>query len=120
MIVNRRTMIAGSGAAIGAAAATIPASMKARAATLHIHDSRLPSLTPAPSALQRHDIAGEETQLWRASRQLNVARDDVITGETRWSDWVALRGLLAERGLRERATELHKTAMGTIVIWEMG
>jgi hypothetical protein len=33
---------------------------------------------------------------------------------------VALRGLLAERGLRERATELHKSAMGTIVTWEMG
>jgi hypothetical protein len=119
MIVNRRTMIAGSGAAIGAVA-MMPAAVNARTATLHIHDSRLPNIHQSRLAQATHDIANEEAQLWRAFRSLTVVRGDIVTGATRWSDWVALRGLLAERGLRERATELHKTAMGTIVIWEMG
>jgi hypothetical protein len=73
-----------------------------------------------PAALATHDIAGEEAQLWRTSRALAVTRGNIITGTTRWSDWVALRGLLAERGLRQRAAVLHETAAGTIVAWEMG
>jgi hypothetical protein len=119
MIVSRRTVLACSGVAFGALAMT-SVGFNARAVTLHVHDSRLPHIKKPRTALATHDIANEETQLWRASRTLNVIRGDIVTGETRWSDWVALRGLLAERGLRERATELHKTAMGTIVIWEMG
>jgi hypothetical protein len=119
MIVNRRTMIAASGIAFGAAA-MIPVHVNAREATLHIFDSRLPLIRKSRQSMAIHDIANEEAQLWRASRGLTVVRGDIVTGETRWSDWVALRGLLAERGLRERATELHKTAMGTIVRWEMG
>jgi hypothetical protein len=119
MIVSRRTMIAGSGVALGAIA-VMPVGVKARAVTLHVHDSRLPQIQKSLSALAMHDIADEETHLWRASRTLNVMRGDIVTGETRWSDWVALRGLLAERGLRERAAEVHKSAMGTTVIWEMG
>jgi hypothetical protein len=119
MIVNRRMMIAGSSVAVGAIA-MMPAAVNARTATLHIHDSRLPNIHPSRLAQATHDIANEEAQLWRASRSLNVVRGDIVTGATRWSDWVALRGLLAERGLRERATELHKSAMGTIVTWEMG
>jgi hypothetical protein len=119
MNVSRRTMIVGSGLAFGATA-IIPVGFKAGTATLHIHDSRLPIIRQSRLAQATHDIANEEAQLWRASRSLNVVRGDIVTGATRWSDWVALGGLLAERGLRERATELHKTAMGTIVIWEMG
>jgi hypothetical protein len=119
MIVNRRTMIAGSGVAFGAIT-MMPGGAHARAATLHVHDSRLPHVPEAPAARATHDIADEEAQLWRTSRTLNVARGDIVTGATRWSDWVALRGLLAERGLRERAAELNKTAKGTIVIWAMG
>jgi hypothetical protein len=119
MIVSRRTMIAGSGLAMGAVA-LMPTGVKARAATLHIHDSRLPHIQNRRTAQVTHDIADEEAKMWQASRTLAVTRGDIVTGETRWSDWVALRGLLAERGLRERATELHKTAMGTIVVWEMG
>jgi hypothetical protein len=119
MIVSRRTMIAASGVAFGAVT-MMPAAVNARTATLHIHDSRLPNIHPSRLAQATHDIANEEAQLWQASRSLNVVRGDIVTGATRWSDWVALRGLLTERGLRERATELHKSAMGTIVIWEMG
>jgi hypothetical protein len=119
MIVSRRTMIAGSGIALGAAA-VMPTRISARPVTLHIQDSRLAAISGTRKAIKIHDIAHEEALLWRASRALSVVRGDIVTGATRWSDWVALRGLLAERGLRERATELHKTAMGTIVIWEMG
>jgi hypothetical protein len=119
MIVNRRTMIAGSGVAIGAIA-MMPAAVNARTATLHIHDSRLDYVSKSHVAQATHDIADEEAQLWRTSRALTVVRGDTVTGATRWSDWVALRGLLAERGLRERTSKLHTTAMGTIVIWEMG
>ncbi len=119
MIVSRRTMIATSGVAFGTVAIT-SVSIDASAATLHIHDSRLPTIRQARLARATHDIADEEAQLWRTSRALTVVRGDVVTGATRWSDWVALRGLLAERGLRERATHLRKTAMGTMVIWEMG
>jgi hypothetical protein len=119
MIVTRRTMIAGSGVVFGAAT-IMPPGVNARAATLHVHDSRLPNIQPSRRAQATHDIANEEALLWRASRSLNIVRGNIVTGETRWSDWVALRGLLAERGLRERATEMHKTSMGTIVVWEMG
>ncbi len=118
MIVSRRTIIATSGVAFGAFT-MMPVGVNARAATLHIHDSRLPDIHQSRWALATHDIADEEAQLWRTSRALNVVRGDIVTGTTRWSDWVALRGLLAERGLRERAAVLHQTAMGTIVAWEM-
>jgi hypothetical protein len=119
MIVSRRTMLAGSGIALGAAVA-MPVRIGARAATLHIHDSRLAGVGLACKALATHDIAHEEARLWRASRALTIARGDIVTGETRWSDWVAMRGLLSERGLRERAVALHQTASGTIVAWQMG
>jgi hypothetical protein len=118
MIVSRRTMIAGSGLALGAVA-IMPGSVNARAATLHIHDSRLPNIDQSRPARATHDIADEEAKMWRTSRMLSVTRGDIVTGATRWSDWVALRGLLAERGLRQRTAVLQNTAAGTIVVWEM-
>jgi hypothetical protein len=119
MIISRRAMIASGGVALGAIAIA-SARVKAPAITLHIHDSRLPNIHRSQLAQTTHDIANEEAQLWRASRTLNVARGDVVTGETRWSDWVALRGVLAERGLRQRSAVVHETIAGTIVVWKMG
>jgi hypothetical protein len=118
MIVSRRILIAGSSVAFGAIA-LMPFRAGARATTLHIHDSRLPHIAKRRNALATHDIAEEEAQLWRTSRTLDVTRGDIVTGETRWSDWVALRGLLAEHGMRERTAVLHETVVGTVVVWEM-
>jgi hypothetical protein len=118
MIVSRRTMLAGSGIVLGAAA-VLPMGTRSRRATLHIHDSRLAGIGQSCNALATHDIAREEAGLWRASRALTVVLGDIVSGETRWSDWVAMRGLLGERGLRERVVTLHQTAFGTVVTWQM-
>jgi hypothetical protein len=119
MIVSRRTVLACSGVALGAIA-VMPVGVKTSAVTLHIRDSRLPDIEQSRLALATHDIADEETHLWRASRALSVRRGDLVTGATRWSDWIALRGLLAERGLRERLAVLHETTAGPVIVWEMG
>ncbi len=97
----------------------MPARIGARSVTLHIQDSRLATIARPRKAIKIHDIAYEEAQLWRTSRALMVARGDIVTGATRWSDWVALRGLMAERGLRERLAVLHETAAGPVILWEM-
>ena len=110
--VTRRALLGGVAGVTGLA--TVPTAFTRSKPTLHIHDSRLS--TPRPRSIALHDIAGEDASLWRASRDLALAPGDRVTGVTRWTDYVNLRGLLGERGLRTRRV----TLAGSIATWEMG
>ncbi|HSI18609.1 MAG TPA: hypothetical protein VK980_12615 [Sphingomonas sp.] len=116
--VTRRAVMAGTATAGVAAALTFSAGSKAP--VLAIYDSRLPEARLfAEQARGRgialHDIADEDTNLWRASRAIAHAPGRAVIGMTGWTDWVALRGLFAGQGLRvqqeaRRRSPPHATA----------
>lgn len=105
MKIDRRNALKGT--AILSAAATIPASA-ARAATdkpLIVYDSRLAearAFVDGRSGYAALDIAGEEATLWQELRSAEAAPHR-IEGLTRWSDYVQLREVYEERGLRVTA-----------------
>lgn len=111
MNLTRRTVLGGTAglAALGA----VPGGLGGRLPTLHVFDSRLGGKPRLAQAF--HDIAGEDASLWRASRTLALAAGDHVSGVTRWSDWVALRGLFGERGLRVQSLVVEHS----IAIWQM-
>jgi TAT (twin-arginine translocation) pathway signal sequence len=103
MSVSRRTILKGA-AGLSAAAAIPAVAPKTRDAVI-VYDSRLPEARAFAAQRKGHqliDIATAESEQWRALRMLpeNVSR---ISGLTGWSDWVAVRGFLEERGLRLKA-----------------
>jgi hypothetical protein len=109
--ITRRSVI--GGATLVGGLAVIPVSFPRSAPALHIFDSRLvASRSPARAF---HDIANEDAALWRATRNLLVSRGDRVSGVTCWSDWIAIRGLLSERGLRTQRFKIE----GHISFWEM-
>ena len=124
MKFDRRTAIKGS-AMLGAGAA-IPASA-ARAGMerlLAVHDSRLPEARAFLKGRQDEavlDIAGEEGGLWQASRRA-APRPRAVEGLTRWSDYVQLRELFEEQGLRvvaERKFAAPIAGRGELFRWTM-
>lgn len=124
MKFDRRTAIKGS-AVLGAGAA-LPLSA-ARAAVdrpLAIFDSRLAesrAFLDARQALTALDIAGEEGGLWEAARRI-APRPNAVEGLTRWSDYVQLRELFEEQGLRvaaERKLPAPLAGHGELFRWTM-
>jgi TAT (twin-arginine translocation) pathway signal sequence len=123
MSVSRRTVL--KGAAGLSAAATITTAAPPRDAAVIVYDSRL---AEARAFAARHkgqqliDIAFAESEQWQSLRMLpaNATR---ISGLTGWSDWVAVRGFLEERGLRCKA-EKHLAASlsgkAHLFWWDMG
>jgi hypothetical protein len=109
--VTRRTLLAGA-AGVGGLV-LVPITFTDNAPSLHVFDSRLRGSKRSARAV--HDLANEDGSLWRASRDLRPGPGDRVTGMTRWSDWIAMRGLLGERGLRARSLSVK----GNIAIWEM-
>jgi hypothetical protein len=110
--VTRRALLGGAAGVTGFAA--MPMAFANPRPDLHIFDSRL---DPAPRlARAMHDIANEDATHWRVSRGLAVKPGVRVTGVTRWSDWVILRSLFNERGLRTRSLSMT----GSIATWEMG
>lgn len=105
--MGRRTFIA-----LSAGAGVLPfvgkQAVAGETSRLAIYDSRIPvTRYPATATGRSFDIAGQDAAHWRdARRHLAAMTGDGATGVTRWSDWVNLRGLLAERGLRV-ASETH-------------
>ena len=105
MKIDRRNALKGT--AILGAASAIPASA-ARASTdkpLIVYDSRLAetrAFVDGRTGYAYLDIAGEETGLWRELRSSDAAPRR-IEGLTRWSDYVQLREVYEERGLRVMA-----------------
>ncbi|MDF8334496.1 hypothetical protein [Novosphingobium cyanobacteriorum] len=91
MRVNRRSVLK-AGALAGVSAAT-PALAAMGGEALVIHDSRI--------AESRAFAMGQGIDLARGWSQLRAHPGAArVEGLTRWSDYVALRGLLAARGLR--------------------
>jgi hypothetical protein len=82
---------------------------------LFITDSRLPeSLVLARKLdLKILDIASENENMWASLRHFSHAGD--VSGLTRWSDWVLIRGMLEEKGKRVR----QQTRIGGLFYWRM-
>jgi TAT (twin-arginine translocation) pathway signal sequence len=123
MSVSRRTVLKGA-AGLGAAATITTMAYRGDAAVI-VYDSRLPearAFAAQHKDQQLIDIAVAESEQWRSLRTLpaNAAR---ISGLTGWSDWVAVRGFLEERGLRLKAeTHLAASPSGKAHLfrWDMG
>lgn len=114
--IGRRTFIALAGSVAMAPLVGIPAI--AAEARFAIYDSRIAaSRSFATRAARTFDIAGQDDVHWRDARaRLAAMAHDGATGVTSWSDWVNLRGLLAERGLRVA----HETHLGNgLFAWTM-
>ena len=109
--ITRRSLLGGVAGVTGLV--TVPTAFARSRPALHIYDSRITGALP--SARATHDIAHEDATLWRASRDLALAPGDRVTGVTRWIDYVALCGLLGERGLRTRSV----TLASSIATWDM-
>jgi hypothetical protein len=114
MTVSRRTLLKGT-AAIGAATA-LPAIAARSKVICTIIDSRIPaSLRFAKNAAGPViDVAHEDAAFWK---KLRSAPDGTVTGMTRWSDFVIIRGLLEEQGKRLR-DEAHD-ASTALFTWTM-
>lgn len=114
MKITRRTLIKSSAAA-ATMIATSPGSAREPAPSLIVFDSRNTKSAAfargvaAPSI----DVAHQDTSLWRALRTSDVAGP--VSGMTSWSDWVVVRGLLEEQGLRVQ----QEASEGSLFTWSM-
>lgn len=113
MRIDRRSLLK-TGAVVGGIAAAPVAARAFQPQALTIFDSRV-----LPSRAFVHgqrgpkiDVAQEDAVLWRSLRTENKGR---VEGLTNWSDWVVVRGLLEERGLRVKA----EAKAGTLFRWTM-
>ncbi|MFM2100415.1 MAG: hypothetical protein RLZZ366_1954 [Pseudomonadota bacterium] len=99
MSISRRTILKGA-ATIGAAAA-LPAGAVGSKPICTVIDSRIPAslrlIQNAGGSVI--DIAHADTSFWRS---LRAAPAGMVTGMTRWSDFVMIRGFLEEQGKRLR------------------
>lgn len=83
-----------------------PASPEARALAAPARGYRLIALDRDPVRLWRDALADHRGP---------------VAGLTRWSDYVMLRGLAEERGLRIRHEERVSVAQGAMIVrWQMG
>lgn len=100
MSISRRMILKG-GAAISAAV-TLPAIASAQTQIVAVYDSRIPESRSFAKTLGHAlliDVSAQEDLNWAGLRQeLRGTRQ--INGLTGWTDWVNVRGLLEERGLR--------------------
>jgi hypothetical protein len=120
MSVSRRALLKGSVAA--GAAGALPAFASSRKQPLTLFDSRIPeSRAFARRAKAKLDIAQFDATHWAALRG-EVPSATSVKGLTGWSDWVIIRGLLEERGLRMRSeNNMAAPLSGSahLFVWEM-
>lgn len=115
--LRRRDILAGSGAAIAASALHAhPA--RAGSSVLTLYSPSLPmSKTLAAGAGRPMAIEGDIVAFWR--RKL-ARHQGPLQGFTSWSDFVLLRGLAAEKGLRLTAEATLSVGPGkTLFRWIM-
>jgi hypothetical protein len=120
MSVSRRSLLKGTVAV--SAATAVPAIAFGADQTLTIYDSRIPeSQAFAERATHRLDVVDLDATRWADLRgDLSGVRR--ISGLTGWSDWIVVRGLLEERGLRltsESSIEAPISAKAHLFKWEM-
>ena len=113
MRINRRTLLK-NGSLVAGIVATTGAGRAFEGPAIIIYDSRdLKSRAfayrkPGPKI----DVAQEDVQMWRSLRTINKRR---VEGLTIWSDWVLVRGLLEEKGLRVK----QEAKIGSLFRWTM-
>ena len=121
--LGRRDFLAVSGAAL-AGAAVGGAALASPVPVIAVHDSRIAdSARFAARAVAQgwhtFDVSGQHDTFWKAAREHAFDAKE-ISGLTRWSDWVALRGHLGERGFRVAREERLDTLTGpTLFAWTM-
>ncbi len=114
MRINRRSLLKSSAVAGGLIAAPV-AARAFSPPPLTFFDSRILS----SRAFAHHarggkiDVALEDGAFWRNVRTTN--RPGRVEGLTTWSDWVLVRGLLEEKGLRVKT----ESKAGTLFRWTM-
>ena len=111
---TRRHVLKGAVVA-GAVAAVPPGAMRASGAEVRVFDSRL-GLSRAFGNVTDVDLA-RGAAATRAAL-LALPQGAAVEGLTRWSDWIAVRGLLAERGWRTH-TESRAPGPGNLFRWAM-
>jgi hypothetical protein len=103
--------VAGSASAIGVGKRAF-----ASAPDLAIFDSRIPESRAFANQMQGRgarlfDVAGQDQSLWREAREgFGLTSRSSVAGMTRWSDWVPVSSLLAERGHRTQSHEKQQVA----------
>jgi len=105
--LDRRTLLKGAAVASAAGALPFAAEAAAPAARLVVYDSRIAEsrdFAMGIAAAHRLDLAAAHDSQWAGLRGAlpAVTRIEGLTG---WSDWVAVRGELAARGLRTSAED---------------
>ncbi|HWJ71302.1 MAG TPA: twin-arginine translocation signal domain-containing protein [Sphingobium sp.] len=122
MTVSRRDIL-GAAALLGAAGAfglhRMAGQGGAPAPRVVIYDSRKPaSLAYARSlsGVTRIDLAQEQAANWRSIRALD--RQGPVAGVTGWTDYVAARGWLEQRGLRVAVQDHDR--QHDLIRWTMG
>jgi hypothetical protein len=114
MILSRRHVLK-SGVATAIVAGGGMSQIASATPGLLVYDSRIPASAAfaLSHAVPAIDIAQEDAALWRNVR--GIAQPGAVAGLTGWSDWVVIRGLLEENGLR-MATQ---TQQGRLFRWTM-
>lgn len=128
MTVNltRRSAIAAM--AVAGSVSAIGVGQRAFATTpdLAIFDSRIPESRAFARQMRERgarlfDLAHQDGSLWTAAREgFGLSARSSVAGMTRWSDWVAVSALLAERGHRTVSHEKLRSASHTgLFSWVM-
>jgi hypothetical protein len=114
MRMNRRTLLKSGAVAGGIAAAPVAAGAFIPPALI-VFDGRVLSSRAFAHKMggRRLDIAQEDILFWRNLRATN--KGGRIEGLTSWSDWVLVRGLLEEKGLRVK----QEAKAGKLFRWTM-
>lgn len=97
MRVSRRSMLKG-GALAGAVVATPAMAAMSKPAPLVVFDSRIPESAAFAASQTSADMI--DLALGTAQAAGAIKSPPAVTGVTRWSDWIALRGVMEAQGLR--------------------
>lgn len=97
MRVSRRSMLKGSALA-GAVAATPAMAAMTQPVPLVVFDSRIPESAAFATSHGGADMIDLAHGTARAARA--IKSPPAVTGVTRWSDWIALKGIMEAQGLR--------------------
>ncbi len=114
MIFTRRDLLAG-GSIASVAIATSTRAIESRSNQITIFDSRdARSRTFAAAGPEQNiDVAQKSVNLWSVLRK--VPRETFVSGFTRWSDFIAIRGQLESAGLRVK----YLKPQGDFIDWAM-
>jgi hypothetical protein len=126
MRMTRRGAMAALVVAGSASAISVGQRAFASAPDLAIFDSRILESRAFATQMQGRgahlfDVADQDQSLWREARSgFGLTARSSVAGMTRWSDWVAISSLLAERGYRTNAHEKMRGVSHTgLFTWEM-